>query len=103
MRNSSHLPRAPPARNVETTEYLMELLENQTATEYQPSCVRFRPYQEGDRDYLFITDQYPCSFSAVGRRGGKQILNMGANLSGKLGQILHLLMHVLGESHAESR
>ncbi|KAF0310657.1 Zinc metalloproteinase nas-39 [Amphibalanus amphitrite] len=90
-------------RNVETTEYLMELLENETATAYRPRCVHFRPYQPGDTDHVFITDQYPCSFSAVGRRGGRQILNMGDNLSGKLGQILHLLMHVLGFWHENNR
>lgn len=62
--------------------------------------IRLRPRTTEDRDYLsFNEDQYGC-FAFVGRRGGRQ----GVNVKGcSRGNILHEVMHSIGFYHEQSR
>ena len=51
-------------------------------------------------DYVYFTDQGGC-WSMVGRRGGKQIISLGANCS--TGNTIHEIGHAIGLWHEQSR
>ncbi|WP_144392795.1 M12 family metallopeptidase [Pleionea sediminis] len=54
------------------------------------------------RNYIYITDNEDGCFSNVGRKGGRQNLNLDTGCTG-LSTIKHELMHALGMWHEQSR
>ncbi|XP_014370623.2 uncharacterized protein LOC106720435 isoform X1 [Papilio machaon] len=73
----------------------------------QASCVKFRPYQKGDRDAVVIQGSRRGCFSQVGYQGGYQVLNLyGRHPVGRgcfrHGTVVHELLHTLGFYHMQS-
>ncbi|KAG8001033.1 High choriolytic enzyme 1, partial [Nibea albiflora] len=66
------------------------------------SCIRFRPSRSSDRDWLSIESQNGC-FSAIGRRGGKQVLSLARRGCLYHGTVQHELLHALGFNHEQTR
>ena len=73
----------------------------------EKTCIIFLPFNtKKHRDYISFTSKYKGCFSAVGRQGGKQIINLQDNLleTGcfKLYTIVHQLFHALGFFHMQA-
>ncbi|XP_062326613.1 hatching enzyme 1.2-like isoform X3 [Osmerus eperlanus] len=66
------------------------------------SCIRFRPRQNGDRDYLSIQSKKGC-YSFVGRRGNAQELSLARSGCLYHGTVQHELLHALGFNHEQTR
>ncbi|XP_028257405.1 low choriolytic enzyme-like isoform X1 [Parambassis ranga] len=66
------------------------------------SCIRFRPTQSSDRDWLSIESQNGC-YSFVGRRGGKQVVSLARSGCLYHGTVQHELLHALGFNHEQTR
>ncbi|KAK2853410.1 hypothetical protein Q5P01_006071 [Channa striata] len=66
------------------------------------SCIRFRPYKSGDRDWLSIESKNGC-YSNVGRRGGKQVVSLARSGCLYHGTVQHELLHALGFNHEQTR
>ncbi|KAK7912808.1 hypothetical protein WMY93_013019 [Mugilogobius chulae] len=66
------------------------------------SCIRFRPTQSGDTDWLSIESQDGC-WSYVGRRGGKQVVSLARSGCLYHNTVQHELLHALGFNHEQTR
>uniref|UniRef100_A0A182Y2R1 Metalloendopeptidase n=1 Tax=Anopheles stephensi TaxID=30069 RepID=A0A182Y2R1_ANOST len=70
---------------------------------HQKTCIRFVPRTK-ERDYVVIEGRSSGCWSAVGRMGGRQVLNLQRNGCLQMeGTIVHELMHVLGFLHEHTR
>jgi len=65
------------------------------------TCIRFkqRTYQ---RDYIMFTSKRKGCFSTIGRKGGRQYINLEQNCV-RLGTFEHEILHALGMIHEHSR
>ncbi|KAK9503994.1 hypothetical protein O3M35_010442 [Rhynocoris fuscipes] len=68
---------------------------------HENSCIKFRPYKEGDSDWISIKGDSPGCWSYVGRRGGGQVVNLGRYCV-QHGVAAHELLHALGFHHQQS-
>jgi len=66
------------------------------------SCIRFRPYRNGDRDYISIENNNGC-YSSIGRRGGGQTLSLARSGCLYHNTVQHELLHALGFNHEQTR
>ncbi|XP_034039630.1 low choriolytic enzyme-like [Thalassophryne amazonica] len=66
------------------------------------SCIRFRPYQNGDREWLSIESRSGC-YSYVGRQGGGQVVSLDRAGCVYHGTVQHELLHALGFNHEQTR
>ncbi|XP_029000641.2 low choriolytic enzyme-like [Betta splendens] len=66
------------------------------------SCIRFRPYQNGDRDWLSIESRNGC-YSYVGRQGGGQVVSLDRMGCVYHNTVQHELLHALGFNHEQTR
>ncbi|XP_018323799.1 zinc metalloproteinase nas-13-like [Agrilus planipennis] len=70
------------------------------------SCVKVRPKNKDDEDYVYVQNEESGCFSSVGREGGKQILNLYGDEKGKKcitkGVIIHEFLHAVGFYHQQS-
>ncbi|XP_067104656.1 hatching enzyme 1.2-like [Osmerus mordax] len=66
------------------------------------SCIRFRPYQNGDSEYLSIESRDGC-YSYVGRQGGAQTVSLARSGCLYHGTVQHELLHALGFNHEQTR
>ncbi|KAH8311944.1 hypothetical protein KR044_008718, partial [Drosophila immigrans] len=81
---------------VDTIYIAMEFIMSQ-------SCIVFVPRTD-EADYVVITNLYNGCWSAVGRMGGRQQLNLQTPACvKKIGTAMHELMHVLGFPHEQNR
>lgn len=64
------------------------------------SCVKFKK-RENEDDFILLRPANGC-FSAVGKRGGRQVVSLGHGCE-NFGIILHELMHVVGFYHLHQR
>uniref|UniRef100_A0A182MEZ6 Metalloendopeptidase n=1 Tax=Anopheles culicifacies TaxID=139723 RepID=A0A182MEZ6_9DIPT len=70
---------------------------------HQKTCIRFVPRTK-ERDYVVIEGRSSGCWSAVGRMGGRQVLNLQRNGCLQMeGTIVHELMHALGFLHEHTR
>uniref|UniRef100_A0A5K3FDU9 Metalloendopeptidase n=1 Tax=Mesocestoides corti TaxID=53468 RepID=A0A5K3FDU9_MESCO len=69
------------------------------------TCVRFRAYRRGDKQWIRITDGDSCFSQYVGYsgRGGEQRLTLSKNGCRFYGLCLHELGHVIGLDHEHVR
>ncbi|XP_069034042.1 low choriolytic enzyme-like [Embiotoca jacksoni] len=66
------------------------------------SCIRFRPYQNGDHEWLSIESRSGC-YSFVGRQGGGQTVSLARQGCLYHGTVQHELLHALGFNHEQTR
>ncbi|KAM9832216.1 uncharacterized protein ACB057_007638 [Neosynchiropus ocellatus] len=66
------------------------------------SCIRFRPYQQGDHEWLSIESRDGC-WSYVGRQGGGQVVSLARQGCLYHGTVQHELLHALGFNHEQTR
>ncbi|XP_060664605.1 zinc metalloproteinase nas-7 [Drosophila nasuta] len=69
---------------------------------HERTCIRFRPYEHGDKHWLLIKGNYSGCWSSVGRRQGGQILNLNTPKCVTHGVVVHELLHALGFYHQQS-
>ncbi|XP_071055288.1 hatching enzyme 1.2-like [Onthophagus taurus] len=84
----------------------LDLLEWAINQYHMLTCVRFRPKEPFDHDYLYITNGFTGCWSSLGRQGGKQELNLqhpGCLSTKRRGTAIHELMHALGIKHEHTR
>ncbi|XP_039291931.1 zinc metalloproteinase nas-13 [Nilaparvata lugens] len=67
------------------------------------SCVKFKEYSEGDKDYVLIENDESGCWSYIGRIGSRQKLNLNRE-EGCLTHdtIIHEFLHALGFHHQQS-
>ncbi|XP_056881383.1 hatching enzyme 1.2-like [Takifugu flavidus] len=66
------------------------------------SCIRFRPYQNGDHEWLSIESGDGC-WSYVGRQGGGQTVSLSRQGCLYHSTVQHELLHALGFNHEQTR
>ncbi|XP_058485387.1 hatching enzyme 1.2-like [Solea solea] len=66
------------------------------------SCIRFRPYQSGDNEWLSIESKSGC-YSYVGRTGGAQVVSLSRQGCLYHSTVQHELLHALGFNHEQTR
>ncbi|XP_033847642.1 hatching enzyme 1.2-like [Periophthalmus magnuspinnatus] len=66
------------------------------------SCIRFRPYQNGDHEWISIESRNGC-YSYVGRQGGAQTLSLDRRGCLYHSTVQHELLHALGFNHEQTR
>ncbi|KAI9581799.1 hypothetical protein GQX74_010116 [Glossina fuscipes] len=69
---------------------------------HEKTCIRFRPYEKGDKNWIVLKGNYSGCWSSVGRRLGGQVLNLNAPKCVTHGVIVHELLHALGFYHQQS-
>ncbi|XP_069966846.1 zinc metalloproteinase nas-13 isoform X3 [Bactrocera oleae] len=69
---------------------------------HEKTCIRFRPYEKGDTNWIIIKGNYTGCWSSVGRRQGGQVLNLNTPRCVSHGVIVHELLHALGFYHQQS-
>ncbi|XP_059469225.1 zinc metalloproteinase nas-14-like [Neocloeon triangulifer] len=68
----------------------------------QGSCITFRPYQEGDKDYIVILYNMTGCWSYVGRQGGGQVVSLHRGGCYHPGTVAHEFLHATGFYHQQS-
>lgn len=70
---------------------------------HEHTCIRFVP-RVNEPDYVSIGNHRSGCWSAVGRLGGRQPVNLQTpSCLNKIGTVIHELMHVLGFLHEQNR
>ncbi|XP_036318183.1 zinc metalloproteinase nas-13-like [Rhagoletis pomonella] len=69
---------------------------------HEKTCIRFRPYEKGDTNWIVFKGNYSGCWSSVGRRQGGQVLNLNTPRCVTHGVIVHELLHALGFYHQQS-
>lgn len=77
-------------------------INNCIALYNQNTCIKFQE-RAGETDYIFIKNDSPGCFSALGRKGGYQHVNLGEGCTYKVGTVCHEFMHTLGFFHEHMR
>ncbi|KAF5291135.1 hypothetical protein FQA39_LY14377 [Lamprigera yunnana] len=79
-----------------------QYIRNTLRTEFAKTCITVRPRSPADIDYVYVTNASAGCFSAVGRIGGKQILNLSKNGCIYYNTIVHEFLHAAGFYHQQS-
>lgn len=64
--------------------------------------MRFRPYKQGDKNFLSVRSNSPGCWSYTGKIGEGQVVNFQAPNCVQNGVIIHEFMHALGFVHQQS-
>lgn len=82
----------------------VELIEKAMTIYHEKTCIKFVPRQRNDPDYITIQNSETGCWSAVGRVGGRQLVNLQSyGCTSLIGTILHEFMHVVGFLHEQNR
>ncbi|XP_059488379.1 zinc metalloproteinase nas-14-like [Neocloeon triangulifer] len=68
----------------------------------QGSCFKFRPFQIGDLDFVYVQGGPTGCWSYVGRQGGGQVVNLQRSGCVHKGVVAHELLHASGFFHQQS-
>ncbi|KAK7865056.1 hypothetical protein R5R35_007183 [Gryllus longicercus] len=86
------------------TGYDLQNFQRAINSYHSLTCLRFVPYSGRESDYLVITNDNTGCWSAVGRTGGPQQLNLQSpGCTTLVGTIEHELMHAAGFLHEQNR
>lgn len=87
-----------------TQSEINEIYEGMKTIEKAQPNIIFVEDKKGyiSNDYINIQKSYSCD-SYIGKRGGRQDLNLSNRCAGMRGAIIHELMHALGFEHEHSR
>ncbi|XP_046478181.1 hatching enzyme 1.2 [Neodiprion pinetum] len=80
----------------------VEVIKGALAEYHERTCLRFRPYEKSDEDYVSIRGTESGCWSMVGRHGQGQVLNVNNPKCVRHGIVVHELMHALGFYHQQS-
>ncbi|KAK2583322.1 hypothetical protein KPH14_009324 [Odynerus spinipes] len=80
----------------------IEVIKGGIKEYHNRTCLRFRPYNESDTDYVRIQGKSSGCWSMVGRHGKGQVLNLQVDGCVRHGVVVHELMHALGFYHQQS-
>ncbi|XP_063238671.1 zinc metalloproteinase nas-7-like [Bacillus rossius redtenbacheri] len=69
---------------------------------HEKSCIRFRPFQPSDRDFVYVSGEPTGCWAYVGRLNGGQLLNLQRNGCVHHGVVVHEFLHALGFYHQQS-
>ncbi|KAI8128090.1 hypothetical protein FF38_11226 [Lucilia cuprina] len=69
---------------------------------HDKTCIRFRPYEKGDKNWIVFKGNYSGCWSSVGRRTGGQVLNLNTPKCVTHGVVVHEILHALGFYHQQS-
>ncbi|XP_013112260.2 low choriolytic enzyme [Stomoxys calcitrans] len=69
---------------------------------HDKTCIRFRPYEKGDKNWIVFKGNYSGCWSSVGRRQGGQVLNLNTPKCVTHGVVVHEILHALGFYHQQS-
>ena len=87
-----------PSNNQALIRFAMDRWENTT-------CLQFVPRRSYHSDYIYFQNSNDGCYSYVGRKGGKQIINLERNskCGSRFGTILHEIAHATGFWHEQAR
>ncbi len=94
---------------IATTQDLVDTIYDAMEKWEDETCLRFRPRRSFDQDYVNFTTENVCSdlgaccSDSVGRKGGEQKVSLNRSYCNNKGIIMHLIGHVIGFWHEESR
>lgn len=83
-------------------EEQIEKIEAALKVYHEKTCVRFRPYKKGDKDFITVKGDSPGCWSYVGKHGEGQVVNFQSPGCLRRGTIIHEFMHALGFYHQQS-
>ncbi|XP_076645433.1 seminal metalloprotease 1 [Halictus rubicundus] len=86
----------------EFDEEEVELIKDAMEEYHEHTCLRFRPYEKTDTDFVTIQGKMSGCWSLVGRHDRGQELNLQSPGCVRHGVIVHELMHALGFYHQQS-
>ncbi|XP_031847626.1 hatching enzyme 1.2 [Nomia melanderi] len=86
----------------EFDEEEIELIKGAMEEYHENTCLRFRPYEKTDVDYITIQGEMSGCWSLVGRHDRGQMVNLQRPGCVQHGVIVHELMHALGFYHQQS-
>ncbi|XP_065336691.1 zinc metalloproteinase nas-6-like [Cloeon dipterum] len=66
------------------------------------SCIKFRPYRSGDKDYVHLMYNLTGCWGYVGRQGGGQVISLQRHACFIPGSVAHELLHATGFHHEQS-
>ncbi|KAL1452014.1 hypothetical protein WDU94_006333 [Cyamophila willieti] len=66
------------------------------------TCIKFRPHRKSDADFIIFRSNEPGCKSAVGRKRGRQKINLQPDTCLHFGTIAHELLHAIGFFHQQS-
>ena len=91
--------------DIYVTDKPQKHLIREAMDDFQKStCIKFVPYKGTEKDYIQITSENTGCWSAPGKIGGAQALNLQSPACVTIkGTIIHELMHVIGFLHEQSR
>lgn len=69
---------------------------------HNKTCIRFRPYRKGDRNWIDIRSDSRGCWSTVGMKDDGQVVNLAQPKCVKHGVAIHELMHAIGFYHQHS-
>ncbi|XP_055372804.1 zinc metalloproteinase nas-14 [Condylostylus longicornis] len=78
------------------------IIKNAIEEYHEKTCVKFRPYEDGDLSWVTIKGNTTGCWSSIGMRFGGQILNLNPMKCVRHGTVVHELLHVLGFVHQQS-
>ncbi|KAK4876542.1 hypothetical protein RN001_009048 [Aquatica leii] len=70
-------------------------------TAFDKTCLKVRERNSTDKDYVYFTYEVSGCFSAVGRQGGKQKINLSKNCMYK-STVIHEFLHAVGFHHMQN-
>ncbi|XP_078052774.1 seminal metalloprotease 1 [Augochlora pura] len=86
----------------EFDEEEIKLIKDAMEEYHESTCLRFRPYEKTDTDYITIQGKMSGCWSLVGRHDRGQELNLQSPGCVHHGVIVHELMHAVGFYHQQS-
>lgn len=66
------------------------------------TCIRFRPYEEDDQNWIVFKGNNTGCWSSVGMQEGPQTVNLSPPKCVTHGVVLHEILHALGFFHQQS-
>ncbi|XP_058788816.1 zinc metalloproteinase nas-13-like [Phymastichus coffea] len=84
------------------SEVQIEKIEKALKVYHEKTCVRFRPYKKGDKDFIIVKGDSTGCWSYVGKHGEGQVVNFQNPGCLRPGTIIHEFMHALGFYHQQS-
>ncbi|KAF2884815.1 hypothetical protein ILUMI_21348 [Ignelater luminosus] len=84
------------------TEDEKTFIINTLQTEYARTCIKMRPKQWWELHYVYVTGKDTGCWSSVGKRWGKQELNLQKDGCLWYGTIVHEFLHAAGFFHQQS-